>query len=43
MLYQLSYASTAKPTEFITEAIKLQAALPVRSTTIATARLIIAL
>jgi hypothetical protein len=26
MLYQLSYASTAKPTETITAAIKLQAA-----------------
>ena len=30
MLYQLSYASTAKPTECITAAIKLQAGLPAR-------------
>ena len=41
MLYQLSYASTAKPTEVITAAIELQAGLPARSTPIATLKFII--
>jgi hypothetical protein len=42
MLYQLSYASTAKLTEIITAAIKLQAGLLARSTPIATVEFIIA-
>ncbi len=41
MLYQLSYASTAKPIEVITAAIELQAGLPARSTLIATIEFII--
>jgi hypothetical protein len=41
MLYQLSYASIAKPNKAITEATKLQAALPIRSTIVATTGFII--